>query len=124
MILHPSIRHTAKTCILRIAFCSLLPHLASTGVASPSADEWSDRLAAARLELAKTSDVEERRKQADQRWLEFARDYPVAADWILQDLGLEAAVLLISDQAVAAENRLLAAATDRPAPWAGSVLAW
>jgi len=101
-------------------YASAVLCVASLGVYSasatpaPVADTLEKRIAAIQMIVASKVDADARIKSRDENWLAFAREQPVAADWIAQDLGATAPELLDPATAPAALTRLAKAADLEP----------
>lgn len=79
------------------------------------AGDWPADLEAARRKVEGVQDAKARREAAESGWHQIALDHPMEADWVLQDLGREAASLIDPALGPAAEKRLLQAAGADPA---------
>ncbi len=78
------------------------------------AGEWPADLEAARRKVVEVQDAKQRQAAAESAWQQLALDHPMKADWVLQDIGREAAALVDPSLAPAAEKRLLQAAGADP----------
>lgn len=98
---------------LRLIRLACLAALAGMLPASASADRaagWTAAIAAARQKVAAVTDEKARREAMEKAWHGLGTEFPMEADWILQDLGREAAGLLDPNAAPVVENRLLVSA--------------
>lgn len=91
------------TAHFRTFVCLLGLH--AIAAAAPDAAGWSRRIARFKEE-AKAARPEDVDKLREARWRRLAADQPVLADWVLQDLGNDAARLLEEDDQAAARRLL------------------
>lgn len=89
--------------------CTLVLTLA-LGVGWLGATSWDEDLKAARADVAAIADPQARRPAAESAWMNLALHHPMEADWILQDIGRDAANLTDPALCGPVEKRLLTAA--------------
>lgn len=100
-------------------YASAVLCVASLGVffagAGPVADVLKNRISELQTVASSKVNANARIKSRDENWLAFAREEPIAAVWIAEDLGATAPELLDPGTAPAALTRLAPELPDRQA---------